>query len=843
MKRRILACLLAMLLCFGVPVNAVALDLTITQQGEVQRGQTLVYEVRMTDTVTANSGSILVEFDPEVLTYVNATWHITGTLMAIYDPATGVGVFACMSPISVGDLIFSIEFLVKDDAAYGDATVSFDTTFKNTTNSNDDVVVEDTPADTFVSCMDHQPGEAATCGTAQLCTVCQYVIAPATGHIYSQMDGDDTYHWASCVDCGLVDEASRVEHTSSGDNLATCVAAAVCDTCGRTYGQVNPENHTGNTTLNGALDATCDKAGYTGDTYCLDCNELLSTGTEIPATGDHKDADGKWEADSDAHFHTCACGYIFDTTAHSGGTATCSEKAKCQECGQEYGQLNSENHVGGTYVEGAKEATCYEQGYTGDTKCSDCHTVLTYGEAIPETEHDITDWQYDEQYHWKNCKEPNCTFFGFGMYAGEHSGGEATCSQKAVCEVCNAPYGSVDDEKHMNTELRGAKAATEDAEGYTGDTFCLDCQKVIEEGTVIAKLPHTHNMKAVAAKAATCTAVGNIAYWNCTKCGKYYTDNSGKNEITLADTVVAKLAHNYTVLKYNADSHWYQCAACSATNGQEQHKGGTATCLNKAVCTVCNQAYGALAAHNYGENADAKYLKTEADCVNKAVYYNSCTVCQVAGQETFVYGEVNSENHVGEISLVGAKEATCTEDGYTGDTVCQSCNAKLTEGEIIPKAHSLKEVAAVEATHESDGNIGYYHCQVCEKLFLDENAESEINLEDTVVAKGEHIYGEKYACDKQNHWKACECGHTTEKEAHSFGDWVVTKEAGKNQKGLKEKTCETCGYKITEEIPAVELDTPQTGDLSNVLLWMFVMVLSACALVFVTFFCKKRNQW
>jgi len=844
MKKRLLACLLAMLLCFGLPVNAVALDLSITQQGEVQKGQILEYEVTVTELTIANSGSILVKYNADVFALVETEWHIPSAMMAAFDPKNNVAVFACKDPVSISGLIFTIKLQVKENAAYGDATVSFDTAFKNTNNAADNVEIKDTESDTFVSCMNHQPGAAATCTTGQLCSVCQFELAPATGHDFSKKDGDESGHWTICSVCGEVEEDSKGYHVSIDENIANCQRPSICNVCEMSFGQVDPENHTGNTVVVGAAAASCAANGYTGDIHCQDCDALLSKGSVIPATGDHVDADGNWETDAENHYHTCACGYIFDITAHSGGTATCTEKAECQECGQAYGEVDAENHTGGTYTVGQKDATCYAEGYTGDVKCNSCKAVLDFGEGIPMIAHKVTDsWKSDENGHWKNCQTPGCEFFESAMDYEAHSGGEATCTRKAVCDVCKAQYGSVNGDKHLNTELRGAKAATEDSEGYTGDTFCLDCQKVIVEGSVIAKLPHTHNMKFVAAKAASCTAEGNIAYWNCTKCGKYYSDNSGAKEISLADTVIAKLAHNYTVLKYDANNHWYQCASCSAANGREAHKGGTATCLDKAVCSVCNQAYGALAEHSYAEVAAAEYLKTKADCVNAAVYYKSCSVCKIASRETFTYGDADAENHIGDTYLEGAKEATCTEDGYTGDTICQSCKAKLTEGQIIPKAHSLEEIAAVDATHEQAGNIRYFRCGVCGKLYADEKAETEIALEDTVIAKGEHSYGEKYEYDEKNHWKACECGQIVDKEAHKFGEWVITKEAGKNQKGMKQKTCEGCGYIVTEEIPALESVTPNTGDMSNVVLWAFIMVLSGCCLVYVTVLSKKRNQW
>ena len=80
----------------------------------------------------------------------------------------------------------------------------------------------------------------------------------------------------------------------------------------------------------------------------------------------------------------------------------------------------------------------------------------------------------------------------------DHSGGKATCKDKAKCEVCGAEYGELDPKNHTNLKHFPAKAATKDAEG-------------------------------------------NIEYWYCDGCGKYFSDKDGTKEIKKADTVTAKL--------------------------------------------------------------------------------------------------------------------------------------------------------------------------------------------------------------------------------------------------------------------------------------------------------------
>lgn len=72
-----------------------------------------------------------------------------------------------------------------------------------------------------------------------------------------------------------------------------------------------------------------------------------------------------------------------------------------------------------------------------------------------------------------------------------HSGGQATCTQKAVCEDCGEEYGEVDATCHLNLQRQGFKEPTQEENGYTGDLVCTDCNAIVEAGEVIDKLPGT----------------------------------------------------------------------------------------------------------------------------------------------------------------------------------------------------------------------------------------------------------------------------------------------------------------------------------------------------------------
>ena len=160
---------------------------------------------------------------------------------------------------------------------------------------------------------------------------------------------------------------------------------------------------------------------------------------------------GEWQADTTNHWKECGCGNIIDQGTHEGGEATCTQQATCEICGAKYGEINPSNHVN-TEIRDAIAATCTEEGYSGDTYCSDCGEKLAEGEITEPT---------------------------------GHKGGTATCINKAICSECGIEYGEINPSVHANTELRNAVEATTETEGYTGDLYCLDCEKIVRQGEVI----------------------------------------------------------------------------------------------------------------------------------------------------------------------------------------------------------------------------------------------------------------------------------------------------------------------------------------------------------------------
>lgn len=237
MKRKLTVCLLALLLCFGLSVNAFAAEIAVTQPGEVKQGDTVVLEIKFTEGIRTKSGSVELVYNSDVLSLTDGQWNLTNPTLQSFKKDNGIGVFAYSEEITLTDLLFTAKFQVKSDAAYGDASVRVNMNFKNSKDPSTDASFRGIRSEIHVSCMDHKQGGESCLG--QLCSVCAYVMVPGTGHTYGETwKSDDTQHWKSCTACDAVDEDSKEKHVSTGSNVKGPGKQAVCDVCAVGYGEV-----------------------------------------------------------------------------------------------------------------------------------------------------------------------------------------------------------------------------------------------------------------------------------------------------------------------------------------------------------------------------------------------------------------------------------------------------------------------------------------------------------------------------------------------------------------------------------------------------------------------------
>ena len=324
---------------------------------------------------------------------------------------------------------------------------------------------------------------------------------------------------ALCRKCGQI-QTVRVTYQYANDKLHR--TALTCTVCDNTWDYW--ESHMWSGT------ATC-----TSGRTCTDCG-----GSSEPLGHDW----GAWTQNSDEKTHTRICKR---DTSHTetenchGGTATCTHKAVCEVCGGEYGEMAAHSFTAekaeAQYLKSA--ATCTEKAVYYKS-CAVCG-LSSEGTADEATffsgnalDHNWGAWTSNEDgTHTRTCtvdgcsagtqtencidanKDHKCDICDYiisecaddnkdhkcdycGKKLTEHTGGKATCKDKAKCEVCGAEYGELDAKNHTNLNHFPATAATK-------------------------------------------TTEGNIEYWYCEGCGKYYSDKDGTKGIKKADTVTAKL--------------------------------------------------------------------------------------------------------------------------------------------------------------------------------------------------------------------------------------------------------------------------------------------------------------
>ena len=179
----------------------------------------------------------------------------------------------------------------------------------------------------------------------------------------------------------------------------------------------------------------------------------------------------------------------------------------------------------------------------------------------------------------------------------------------------------------------------------------------------------------------------------------------------------------------------------------------------------------------------------------------------VGGYEEFLF---NFEHN--NTKLVGAKEATCTEDGYTGDLVCEDCGEVLEQGEVIPATgHTEVNAPYTAPTCTTDGYSGGKHCATCGEVLV---------AGEVIPATGHTVVideGVAPTCESEgrsdgSHCSACGMILAPQEHlpatGHAFGPWIVEKLATETEDGKIVRTCENCGLTETEILPATGSNLP-----------------------------------
>ena len=341
----------------------------------------------------------------------------------------------------------------------------------------------------------------------------------------------------------------------------------------------------------------------------------------------------------------------------------------------------------------------------------------------------------------------------------------------------------------------------------------------------------------------------HLFYVTCTVCdNKWYygmshqwsgtaTCTSGRT-CTVCGGSSEPLGHDWGTWTQNSDekTHTRICKRDTSHTETENCHGGTATCTAKAVCTVCGGEYGEMAAHSFtAEKAEAQYLKSAATCTEKAIYYKSCAVCGLssegtADEATFFSGNALDHDWGAWTSNEdGTHTRTCTVDGCSAGTQTENCIDANKDHKCDICDYIISKCADDNKDHK---------CDYCGKK-LTEHTGGKATCKDK--AKCEVCGAEYGELDPKNHtdlkhFSATAATKTTEGNI----EYWYCEGCGKyfsDKDGTKEiKKADTVTAKLKDDSKS-----PQTGDTSNLALWIALLFVSGGAAIGTTVVSRKKK--
>ncbi len=247
--------------------------------------------------------------------------------------------------------------------------------------------------------------------------------------------------------------------------------------------------------------------------------------------------------------------------------------------------------------------------------------------------------------------------------------------------------------------------ATCEAAGNIEYWYCSGCDKyftdeactteISKDSTVISALGHDYGTL-ISAKNATCTDAGNVAYYQCSVCKLYFNEN--KEVKTWAELEIDKKEHTYNITKHDDNQHWNECSCGkkddesvkdhawdegTVTKQPTESEEGERTYTCSCGATKTEPIEKLPHTHVYDKQvAEEKFLCSAATCQSVATYYYSCS-CGEKGTKTFEYGELGTHNYTNQVNSIYRKtEATCEspEVYYTSCVYCKN-SSKGTDSE------------------------------------------------------------------------------------------------------------------------------------------------------------------
>lgn len=375
-----------------------------------------------------------------------------------------------------------------------------------------------------------------------------------------------------------------------------------------------------------------------------------------------------------------------------------------------------------------------------------------------------------------------------------------TCINKATCGICGQDYYGDHDLSHHD-----AAAHTCTADGTVEYWDCSVCGKKFSDPNGTAEItnisdpndPARHSLVKTDEKAPTCTDNGNRAYWTCTECKNIFSDDAGLNPTTLADVTVFATGHTWSN-DWSSDGtgHWHDCvnANCPITENNQKvgyaahTPGADATETTPQTCDVCGYELAPALGHIH-----ANHLTFIAEVPE------TCTADGVKAHYECECGKLFADDQAAtEVTLESLKIAAHHTYGTDWESdndddhyhVCSVCSGKA---DVTPHSYDSGMIT-IPATETTEG-VKTYTCSVCHHT----KTETVPKLSHT------HSLSVDYSKDETGHWHACSgCDEKVDFEAHTEDSGTVTVQPTETTEGIRAYSCTVCGYVTrTETIPAL----------------------------------------
>ena len=409
-----------------------------------------------------------------------------------------------------------------------------------------------------------------------------------------------------------------------------------------------------------------------------------------------------------------------------------------------------------TEVINKKDATCTEDGYTGDTVCAICGKKITKGEVIPAKGHtEVID----------PAVEPTCT--EPGKTEGKH------CS---VCDEVLVAQEEIPAKGHTEV-IDPAVEPTCEGTGLTEGKHCSVCNKVFVAQEVIPAKGHSWNEGEITI-APTCENAG-VKTYTCIVCNATKTeaiDATGHTPVEVAEQPATCTEAGHTA--------GTKCSVCDAIlSGMEEipatghteviDAAKAPTCTETGLtegkhCSVCNEVLVAqeeIPAKGHTEVVDPA---VEPTCTEPGKTEGKhCSVCnEIIVTQT----EIPAKGHTEVIDA--AKAPTCTEPGLTEGKHCSVCNEVIVKQEVIPaKGHTEEIRGAVEPTLTTPGYTGDTYCSVCNELLKQGEEIPKTGAHITWVIDGAVVAEEDYLKGTMPSFKGSTDKAPDENYRYTFTGW------------------------------------------------------------------------